>query len=136
MNSEIIWTECSKTEIGNLNREKAEHYYPMGLIDGKIEVHFLHYDSCIEAWKKWKRRAKRIDYEHAFFIGMDQNGCTEADIKAFDALPFRKKVFFLLSLLKEILLYLYLNSKHRVMWVILIKRLTFLSLLIKMVKRT
>ena len=46
-------------------------------------------------------RAKRIDYEHAFFIGMDQNGCTEADIKAFDALPFRKKVFFLLSLLKE-----------------------------------
>ena len=94
LNSEIIWTECSKTEIGNLNREKAEHYYPMGLIDGKIEVHFLHYDSCIEAWKKWKRRAKRIDYEHAFFIGMDQNGCTEADIKAFDALPFRKKVFF------------------------------------------
>lgn len=94
LNSEIVWTECSKTEIGNLNRGKIEHYYPIGLIDGKIEVHFLHYDTRDEAWGKWKRRAERVDYNNIFFIGMDQNGCTEADIKAFDALPYRKKVFF------------------------------------------
>lgn len=94
LNSEVVWTECSRTKIGNLNKEKAGHYYPIGLIDGKIEVHFLHYDTRDEACGKWERRAKRVDYNNIFFIGMDQNGCTEADIKAFDALPFRKKVFF------------------------------------------
>ena len=35
-----------------------------------------------------------MNFDNLFIIGMQQNLCTENDIKAFDALPFEHKVMF------------------------------------------
>ena len=90
----IEFVEHSKYPIGDERRAAWSHWYPIGLLDGKVEIHFLHYHSEKEAAEKWYRRAARVNFDNLFIVGMQQNLCTEKDIKDFDALPFRHKVMF------------------------------------------
>lgn len=90
----IEFVEQSKYPLGNERHAKWKHWYPIGLLDGKVEIHFLHYHTEEEAATKWYRRAARVDFNNLLVIGMDQNLCTEADIQVFDRLPFERKVFF------------------------------------------
>lgn len=95
--AKIQFVGHSKYPLGDERREewtKKKHWYPIGLLDGKVEVHFLHYHSEEEAATKWYRRAKRVNFDKLLVIGMDQNLCKEEDILAFDNLPFQKKIFF------------------------------------------
>lgn len=92
--SKIEFVEHSKYALGDERRAKWKHWYPIGLLDGKVEIHFLHYFTEEEAATKWYRRAGRVNFDKLLVIGMDQNRCTEADIKAFDHLPFKQKLFF------------------------------------------
>lgn len=95
--AKIQFVEHSKYPLGDERRAdwtNKKHWYPIGLLDGKVEVHFLHYHSEEEAATKWYRRAKRVNFDKLLVIGMDQNLCTEKDMVAFDELPFQKKVFF------------------------------------------
>lgn len=92
--SKIEFVEHSKYALGDERRAKWKHWYPIGLLDGKVEIHFLHYFTEKEAATKWYRRAGRVNFDKLLVIGMDQNRCTEADIKAFDHLPFKQKLFF------------------------------------------
>lgn len=92
--AKIVFVEHSKYPIGDERRLKWSHWYPIGLLDGKIEIHFLHYHSEEEAAEKWYRRAARVNFDNLFIIGMDQNLCSESDVKAFDELPFKKKIMF------------------------------------------
>ena len=94
LGTEITFTDQSKYELGNEARKKAPHWYPIGLLDNKIEIHFLHYHSEQEAAEKWYRRAKRVNFDKLFIIAMDQNGTTEQEVKDFHNLPFEKKIFF------------------------------------------
>lgn len=95
MGMEPILLEHSKNELGETKHTNpsSHHDYPMGLL-GDVEIHFLHYHTPEEAFSKWKRRAERINYDKLLLIGMEQNGCTEDDVRAFDALPFANKLFF------------------------------------------
>ena len=92
--AKIQFVEHSKYPLGDERRAKWKHWYPIGLLDGKVEIHFLHYYTEQEAAEKWYRRAKRINWDKLLVVGMDQNLCTENDIRAFDALPFERKIFF------------------------------------------
>lgn len=92
--AKIEFVEHSKYPIGDERRAAWNHWYPIGLLDGKVEIHFLHYHSEKEAAEKWYRRAKRVNFDNLFIVGMQQNLCTEKDITAFDALPFKHKVMF------------------------------------------
>lgn len=90
-----VLKEHSKNALGEQKHANpsTHHYYPIGNV-GDVEIHYLHYHSAEEAFAKWKRRANRVNYDNLFFIGMEQNGCTEDDIKAFDVLPYKRKIFF------------------------------------------
>lgn len=95
--AKIQFVEHSKYALGDERREewtKKKHWYPIGLLDGKVEVHFLHYHSEEEAATKWYRRAKRVNFDKLLVIGMDQNLCKEKDMVAFSNLSFQKKMFF------------------------------------------
>ena len=63
-------------------------------ICGDIEIIFMHYQSPEEAEEKWRRRAARINWDNIIYKFSEMNGCTEEDLKAFDALPAAKKVLF------------------------------------------
>jgi uncharacterized protein (DUF1919 family) len=65
----------------------------VGKIDD-IEIYFLHYHSEEEAYEKWTRRCKRINWNKLLVKMNDQNFCTEKNIKAFDKLEFDNKIFF------------------------------------------
>lgn len=92
--AKIEFVESSKYPLGNERREKRTQWYPIGLLGGKVEIHFLHYRTEHEAAEKWYRRASRVNFENLFIIAMDQNLCTECDIKNFDKLPFKNKIIF------------------------------------------
>lgn len=64
------------------------------MLDGKVEIHFLHYHSEQEAKEKWMRRCKRINFSDLVIIGNDQNLCSLENIEEFSQLKFDKKIFF------------------------------------------
>ena len=95
--AKIEFVEHSKYSLGDERRAKrsiTHHWYPVGLLGGKVEIQFLHYHTEEEAAEKWYRRAARINWNKLLVIGMEQNLCTEEDIRAFDQLPYEHKIFF------------------------------------------
>ena len=90
----ITFVEHSKYSLGDERRRNWKHWYPIGLLDNKVEIHFLHYHSKEEAAEKWYRRASRVNFSKLIVIGMEQNLCTEQEIVDFDSLPYEKKFFF------------------------------------------
>lgn len=100
--AKITFVEHSKYPLGDKRRKEWKHWYPIGQLDGKVEIHFLHYHSEEEAASKWYRRASRVNWNKLMIIGMEQNLCTVEDIKAFDQLPYDNKIFFSTKELPEV----------------------------------
>lgn len=94
LEAELTFIEESRYPLGNERRAKWEFEYPIGLLDGKIEIHFLHYHSKDEAREKWIRRAHRVNFDNLIVIGMQQNLPSDKAIIEFDKLPFPKKIYF------------------------------------------
>ena len=67
--------------------------YPVGML-GDITFHFVHYTSFEQAVSAFKRRVARINYDNLFVILSERDGCTYADLKEFDNLPYQNKVVF------------------------------------------
>ncbi|MFA5365509.1 MAG: DUF1919 domain-containing protein [Candidatus Bathyarchaeia archaeon] len=63
----MSFIKTSRHQGNNEYRNKTCRFYPIGLIDDKIEVHFMHYKTEQEALKKWNRRCKRINFNNLFF---------------------------------------------------------------------
>lgn len=72
---------------------EKERYYPIGVL-GDIEIVFLHYKSENEAYEKWNRRKKRINWDNLIVKFNDQNRATEEHIRTFDRLPYKNKLCF------------------------------------------
>lgn len=66
--------------------------YPIGLLDDKVRIDFLHYETFDDAVKAWKRRAGRIDLNNIYVVLVERDGCTYDDLLQFDKLPFKHKV--------------------------------------------
>jgi uncharacterized protein (DUF1919 family) len=91
----------SFSKYDKANQLRSVNPYPIGLLQGDIEIHFLHYTSERDALEKWVRRAERVNFDNLFFSFTDNEVCTFEEIKAFDALPY-KKVFFSAKFLPNI----------------------------------
>lgn len=92
----LIFVKNSRYAYINQMRLKQLNFYPIGLLGGEIEIHFLHYSSENEALDKWSRRVKRVsnDDSRLFFKFCDRDGCSLEQIRAFDRASFANKVFF------------------------------------------
>ena len=67
--------------------------YPIGKL-GDVELHFLHYKSEKEAYEKWTRRAKRMNWDNIIIKFDDQNGCTLKNLNDFANIKKYKKICF------------------------------------------
>lgn len=68
--------------------------YPLGILPGGIEIHFLHYSSPEEALDKWQRRVPRLDLNNCIVKFSQNNHCTYEHLRRFEALPLPNKVAF------------------------------------------
>lgn len=103
--AKLEFVEHSKYKLGNEQREawaKTHNRYPIGLLDGKVEIHFMHYLTKEDAATKWYKRAKRVNFDNLLIVGMDRDCCTEQDIRTFDTLPYERKIMFSTHNLKEL----------------------------------
>lgn len=66
--------------------------YPIGLLGGKIHIHFLHYESFENAKKKWIERAQRVNFENLRIVMTENDGCSYSTLQRFDLLPYKKIV--------------------------------------------
>jgi uncharacterized protein (DUF1919 family) len=94
--SELYFTSESSSTSLNVWREREKLTYPIGLLSGTVELHFLHYLDENDAGLKWQRRCPRICQAlgRRFFKFDDREGATVQDIQEFCNLPFPNKVCF------------------------------------------
>ena len=92
MNQELKFVEINQCKYANILRERNASC-PIGMLDD-IYIIFHHYKTKEEAYKKWHRRKKRINYNNLVFKFSEQNNCSEKDILEFDKLNYDKKVVF------------------------------------------
>lgn len=67
--------------------------YPIGKLKD-VRIYFQHYKTEEEAKRKWYERLKRMNKDNMFILFTDRDGCTKADLCAFDKLPYKNKVVF------------------------------------------
>jgi uncharacterized protein (DUF1919 family) len=77
----------------NEYRAKQASPYPIGLLDHRIEIQFLHYRSPEEAREKWERRCRRLNFSRlAVKLSADKDGCTPELVNRFASLPLPRKL--------------------------------------------
>ena len=83
-------TSLSKYSIQNITKQGGT--YPLGLLNNKWELHFMHYKSFEEAAEKWSERVKRMNMEELYVICVHTHSTTYDDMVNFDKLPFKNKI--------------------------------------------
>jgi uncharacterized protein (DUF1919 family) len=93
--SSVTFIDSSQYRFMNRWREKDDDFYPMGLLNQEVEVHFLHEVDESEAKSKWDRRVSKINWDNIFVkFSEDHEVCTEDHINEFDRLDYNYKVCF------------------------------------------
>jgi uncharacterized protein (DUF1919 family) len=92
----LTFKPVSDEPLMNRLREAHTHRWPIGCLNGLVEIQFMHYQSEAEAMEKWERRRTRLvnDPNRLFFEFCDRDGCTLEQMKNFDRLPLKNKVLF------------------------------------------
>ena len=67
--------------------------YPVGIIKD-VKIYGQHYSSFEELKTKWNERVQRINWNNVIIFMVQRDGCSYEDLKAFDKLPYKKKVVF------------------------------------------
>ena len=82
--------------LDNLNGcfrfQDSDKMYPVGLLNDKYTVHFIHYKTFSKAVDTWKRRLSRMDYSEMYFILVETASCSYEDLVKFDSLPYEHKI--------------------------------------------
>jgi uncharacterized protein (DUF1919 family) len=66
--------------------------YPIGVLRGDVEVHFIHYATAAEAEEKWVKRAQRVNWDN-LLVSLVEYGAAEAQAAPeYDALPYERKL--------------------------------------------
>ena len=93
MDSELTFTDNSQ-RWPFAERPK----FPVGLLDGELEILFIHYGTEQEAYDKWTRRTARMkkvrDKNRYFYKYCDRDDATSEMLRQFHRLPFKNKVSF------------------------------------------
>jgi uncharacterized protein (DUF1919 family) len=83
----------SRYEQANAHRQQKQWMYPIGILNGEMEIHFMHYKSADEAQAKWMQRSERINFGNlAVKFDCAKDGADHESIRLFDELPFRKRL--------------------------------------------
>jgi uncharacterized protein (DUF1919 family) len=104
LSRELTFRATSRYDPINTFRQKMKTAYPIGYLDGEVEIHFLHYASEAEAKAKWSRRVQRVskDDRQLYVKFCDRDGCSDDHLAQFDELPFQNKVYFSSKPLPEV----------------------------------
>lgn len=93
LKSPLIFTNISRYEF--VNQRRQEKFYPVGLLGGKVEIHFI-YDSDEElVLANWNKRCQRINWNNLlikFSLHSERN--QEQILKEFEQLNYPRKVCF------------------------------------------
>ena len=79
-----------------------KHGYPIGILDNKYELHFIHYPTETDAEDKWRRRIKKINPNKMIFKFSDGDKFEDGMAERFEKLKFKNKVCFLASEHKDL----------------------------------
>ena len=91
--AEFITT--SRYDFLNEGRQADLGYYPIALLDGAIELHFMHEPDETTAWAKWERRRAKMNFDNLYIkFSQDPECCTDAMLEEFDRLDYPYKVCF------------------------------------------
>ncbi len=82
---------CDLVDGGPL--DSSEGGGVIALLDGKIGLYGIHYNSFEEMSKKWYERRDRLNKDNLFIIGSYRDGCNDDLVERFCALPYKNKVF-------------------------------------------
>lgn len=66
---------------------------PTGVLEDVMLI-FVHYPTFEQARDKWFDRARRVSMNNLYLMLAQRDGCTDDDVRAFDALPYDHKVAF------------------------------------------
>ena len=94
--SELSFIATSAIAGLNAMRQRDGLTYPIAMLGGEVELHFLHYSDQAEAAHKWTRRVTRMPAEPAryFFKFDDRESASTEQIAQFCAMPLANKVCF------------------------------------------
>lgn len=70
--------------------------YPIAVIGGDVELHFLHYHDKHESMSKWLRRVNRVNWDRLLIkMSLRDTGYDVQNLlERFNSLPFRNKICF------------------------------------------
>jgi len=94
MTMEPHFIDFTKSKYYNYMLENNHETNILIALIGDVEIVFLHYKSKEEAFNKWERRKKRINWDNMIVKFNDQNLCTEELINEFDKMNFKNKICF------------------------------------------
>jgi uncharacterized protein (DUF1919 family) len=96
VHADIRFISSSRHEEVESFRTRRNANYPIGLLDGRIELHFMHYQSAEDAVVKWRRRTERASWESdsLFFKFCDHDGASNEQIRCFDDMSGLSRVCF------------------------------------------
>lgn len=89
----LEFTQISKHKISKEFTKITGQIYPIGLLGGDVEIHFMHYTTQQMAKEKWTTRLKRFRRDNLFVVFSDSRDFKEAHLEKFAQLPFEHKIF-------------------------------------------
>ncbi len=91
--SSLEFVDDSRYAYLERERRRTSDPYPIGLLGGDVELHFVHYPKRGVAREKWERRVERVDYESLFIkLSADKDLCIREHLEIFDAMPYANKL--------------------------------------------
>jgi len=90
----LKFTSFSAHEMSKRFTKLTGKVYPIGLLGGDVEIHFMHYKTQEKAAEKWVSRLKRLCRDNLFFVFSDSEEFCQEHLEKFARLPFKHKVFF------------------------------------------
>jgi uncharacterized protein (DUF1919 family) len=83
----------SEHEMSKKFTKITNRTYPIGLLGGDVEIHFMHYTTKEEVLEKWNKRVNRINFDNLFVVFSDGEEFRQEHFKKFENLPYCHKIF-------------------------------------------
>lgn len=89
----LEFLESSSHNLSRRYVESTGQKYPIGLLGGDVEIHFMHYKTETQAAEKWASRLKRLNRGNLFVVFSDSEEFKEPHLERFAQLPYSHKMF-------------------------------------------
>lgn len=96
-----------------LEEKQTKENYPIGVLDNKVVIHFLHYESFESAKEKWNIRKKRVDLNNVYIFMTDRDGFNLDTLKAFNEIKYPKVLFSHIDYQNENIIYFPKYKNHK-----------------------